>query len=138
MHINQNIGSVEQSSFKQLEHIKLYGKYAVSAADKRSFSRLQIQDVLQLMILSEDTHAIKRQYTLDELRDLESRLILVTSHEAKNRKDVDQFMHVRFILLLIGSYPFLIYYRLCIQYAALVKCLWSCKNREMFPTIAGN
>lgn len=99
-HIKQNIGSVEQSSFKQLEHIQSHGQYSVSSAAKRSFSRVQIQDVVQLNILPEDAYAIKRQYTLDELRDLESRLILVTSQEAKNRKDVDQFIHVSLMFLL--------------------------------------
>ena len=50
--IKQNIGSVEQSSFKQLEHIRSNGQYSVIAATKRSFSRLQIQDVF-LNILPE-------------------------------------------------------------------------------------
>eukprot|EP00731_Ephydatia_muelleri_P002838 Em0001g2838a len=92
-HIKQNIGSVEQSSFKQLEHIRSNGQYSVIAATKRSFSRLQIKDVVFLNILPEEEYAIKRQYTLDELRDLESRLILITSKEAENRNHVDRFIH---------------------------------------------
>ena len=100
-HIKQNIGSVEQSSFKQLEHIRSNGQYSVIAATKRSFSRLQIKDVVFLNILPEEEYAIKRQYTLDELRDLESRLILITSKEAENRNHVDRFIHVRLMLYLI-------------------------------------
>ena len=36
----------------------------------------------------------KHKYTLDELRDLESKLVLITSNNAENRKEVDLFLKV--------------------------------------------
>lgn len=36
----------------------------------------------------------KLKYTLDELRDLESKLVLITSNNAENRKEVDLFLKV--------------------------------------------
>ena len=98
-HIRNNIGSVEESSFSQLENIQLCGQYSVGVAADFPFhsSQLRIQDVVQLCISAGDRPAVTKHYSLDELRDLESRLILVTSCDAMNRNKVDKFIHVRSI-----------------------------------------
>lgn len=94
-HIKQNIGSVEESSFRQLENIQLYGEYSVSVTDLYHCSQSCIQDVVHLNLSTDNPSVVKALYSLDELRDLESRLILVTSCDAKNREKVDLFIHVR-------------------------------------------
>ena len=94
----KNIGSVENSSFRQLENIQLYGLYSVGVqANGYQCQRIQldIRDVIHLSIATDDVSLVKMEYNLDELRDLESRLILVTSCDAKDRKNVDLFLHVR-------------------------------------------
>ena len=98
-HIRNNIGSVEESSFRQLENIQLCGQYSVGVAADFPYhsSQLHIQDVVHLCISTGDRPVVAKHYSLDELRNLESRLILVTSCDDMNRNKVDLFIHVRSI-----------------------------------------
>lgn len=43
---------------------------------------------------------LKTSYSLDDLRDLESKLVLITGSKAENRGEVDQFLNVRYMYTL--------------------------------------
>eukprot|EP00731_Ephydatia_muelleri_P007093 Em0003g1341a len=50
-----------------------------------------IEDVVNVKIITPNESLPKMRYSLDELKDLESRLILITSSKAKDRDKVDQY-----------------------------------------------
>ena len=51
-----------------------------------------------------DKRLPKHKYTLDELRDLESKLVLITSSNAENRKEVDLFLNVSDFCVFVTIY----------------------------------
>ena len=63
----------------------------MSSGDK-SFQN--IHDVIEMKLEEQEKRLPKLKYTLDELRDLESKLVLITSNNAENRKEVDLFLKV--------------------------------------------
>ena len=88
-------GSVEKTSFGQMRNINQYGRYEIGSLKKGIlFGRSETID-LRLMHSGEKKIA-KLQYTLNELRDLESKLVLITGRESKERKEVDLFLNVSF------------------------------------------
>lgn len=85
-------GSVEVTSFGQMENIIEYGHYRVGS-DKPSIFQ-NINNLIHLRLEERNKRLSKKIYTLDELRDLESKLVLITGSKAENRKRVDQFLNV--------------------------------------------
>lgn len=107
--VKETQGSVEVTSFGQMESILNYGHYTI--AGKRNKAMHRIHDVIRLTLVpQEDKTLIKTSYTLDELRDLESKLILITGSKAENRATVEQFLnvstciHIHNIFVLFVSY----------------------------------
>lgn len=91
--VKETQGSVEVTSFGQMESILNYGHYTI--AGKRNMAMHRIHDVIRLTLVPQgDKKLIKTSYTLDELRDLESKLILITGSKAENRATVEQFLNV--------------------------------------------
>ena len=39
-------------------------------------------------------NAVKKEYSLDDLRDLESKLVLITGKYAAGKKEIDKFLKV--------------------------------------------
>ena len=89
--VKETQGSVEVTSIGQLNNIQKYGCYTISSGDK-SFQA--IHDVIEMKLKEQEKRLPKHKYTLDELRDLESKLVLITSNNAENRKEVDLFLKV--------------------------------------------
>ena len=85
-------GSVEVTSFGQMRNIITYGWYKVGSRDGQVVH--SIHDMIQLKLKNTPKQLSKSSYTLDELRDLESKLVLITGSKAENRKEVDQFLNV--------------------------------------------
>ncbi len=88
-------GSVEVTSYGQMDNILTYGRYHVGVSTSQrahgihEVIRLKLDDrCKQLQKLP------KTAYSLDELRDLESKLVLITGSKAENRRRVDQFLNV--------------------------------------------
>ena len=52
-----------------------------------------IHDIIHLTLTERDKRLTKNYYSLNELRDLESRLALIVGKNAKNRTEVGLFMH---------------------------------------------
>jgi len=53
---------------------------------------LDIGDAIKLKILR--STAVKSEYSLDDLRDLESKLVLITGKESAVRNETDKFLNV--------------------------------------------
>ena len=92
--VKKTQASVEVTSFGQMNNIQQYGEYAVG--ERRDEAMDTIHDVIHLTLTPQrGKKLLKTSYSLDELRDLESKLVLITGSKAENRAAVDQFLNVR-------------------------------------------
>ena len=90
-------GSVEVTSFGQMDNIRSYGCYTI--AGKRDMPIHSIHDVIQLTLYPPKMKEVRNtSYSLDELRDLESKLVLITGSKAVNRAAVEHFFNVYTLL----------------------------------------
>ena len=85
-------GSVERSTFGQMSAIIEHGRYIVGAPTLKVVKSIHKIIVVDLRKRGKGLH--KTSYSLDELRDLESKLVLITGSRAENRESVDQFLNV--------------------------------------------
>ena len=91
--VKEALGPVEVTSFGQMESILNCGHYTI--AGKRNLAVHRIHDVIRLNLVPQgDKKLIKTSYTLDELRDLETILVLITGSKEENRAAVEQFLNV--------------------------------------------
>ena len=84
---------MEVTSFELMKNILQYGYYTVEA-------RLgcgSIHDAVRVDL--DDKKLSKKSFTLDELRDLESKLVLITGSKAECRKQVDHFLDVSQVIV---------------------------------------
>ena len=89
-------GSVEVTSYGQMRNILKYGCYEIGTSDQ-SKPEQSIHDLISLKLISRDKQLTKTSYNLDELRDLESKLVLITGSKAENRIEVDHYLDVSFV-----------------------------------------
>ena len=91
--VKETQASVEVTSFGQMNNIFQYGCYTVGSG------RAQIchhyHQVIHLSLRERDKRLTKKSYNLEELRDLESKLVLITGSKAENRAQVELFIDVR-------------------------------------------
>ena len=85
-------GSVEVTSYGQMNNIFEYGCYKVGT--RRPIICKSHSEVISLSLKEREKRLTKRNYNLDELRDLESKLVLITGSKAENRAKVDLFLDV--------------------------------------------
>lgn len=85
-------GSVKETTFEQMNMCFQHGEYKVGESGSSIFTK--VNDIVVLTVEAE--HA--RKYTLDELKDLESKLVLITGSRDDRRKQVDGFLDVSTIL----------------------------------------
>ena len=94
------MGSVEESAFGQLEDITKHGVYVIHVGDRIP---KDIRGLVKVHILKK--HPAKHEYTLEELKDLQSKLALIkgkmTEKEITDMADrfwqVNQLMNVAHI-----------------------------------------
>ena len=84
-------GSIEETTFGQMNNILAYGCYKVGSGKPRICQG--IHEVIQLKLTEHDKTLTKKHYTLNELRDLESKLALIVGKNAENRTEVGIFTH---------------------------------------------
>ena len=95
--MKESQASVEETSFGQMKNIQSCGHYTVGG--KGDLAVDSIHDVIELTLTPQPgKKLLKTRYTLDELRDLESKLVLITGSTADNRAEVDQFQNVKTII----------------------------------------
>lgn len=82
------MGSVEESAFGQLKDITKHGKYIIRVGhgipkDIRSLVKVQVEKL----------HSARHEYTLDDLKDLQSKLALIKGKmtEADTKDMADTF-----------------------------------------------
>ena len=88
-------GSVEKTSFGQMRSINELGYYEIGSIRKGILSSRS--EAIRLKLRKPDDITVtlpKYRYSLDELRDLESKLVLITGTESIERQEVDQFLDV--------------------------------------------
>ena len=87
-------GSVEVTSYGQMRNILRYGIYQVGVASQSKLPQ-NIHDVIFVKLNPPKEKLLtKTFYNLDELRDLESKLVLITGSKAANRTEVDHYLNV--------------------------------------------
>ena len=78
-----------------MNNINYYGVYEVGSSKKGIL--VSRSEGIQLRLRESRSKRIhKLHYNLDELRDLESKLVLITGRETKERKEVDLFLDVSY------------------------------------------
>ena len=93
--VKKTQGSVEVTSYGQMDNIFEYGCYNVGI--KQPFIAKNHSDLVSLHLkerINDVKHLAKKSYNLEELRDLESKLVLITGNNADNRKKVELFINV--------------------------------------------
>ena len=84
---------MEETSFGQMNNIQSCGHYTVGG--KKDIAMGSIHEVIHLQLTPEGgKELVKTSYSLNDLRDLESKLVLITGSKADNRAQVDQFLDV--------------------------------------------
>ncbi len=90
-------GSVEVTSYGQMRNILRYGIYHIGVTNQSKLAQ-SIHDVISIKLIPKDKPLTKTTYNLDELRDLESKLVLITGSKAENRTEVDHYLNVSALL----------------------------------------
>lgn len=83
---------MEVTSYGQMRNILNYGRYQVGVTIQ-STPVHSIHDLISLKLVVRDKK-FKTLYNLDDLRDLESKLVLITGSKAENRTEVDHYLNV--------------------------------------------
>ena len=89
---------VQVSSFVKMKSILTYGHYRVGAKTTQTVH--SIHDMIHLELEDTGKQLPQNNFSLGDLRDLESKLVLITGSKSENRKEVDQFLNVSYFLLL--------------------------------------
>ena len=90
--VKETQGSVEVTSFGKMRNILAYGCYSVGSKSPQAAH--SIHEMVHLKLENTGKLLSKTNFSLDDLRDLESKLVLITGSKAENRKEVDQFLNV--------------------------------------------
>ena len=83
---------MEDTSYGQMNNINRYGSYTIGSGRKNIHtSRSQ---VIRLTLSGSEKRLPKVNYSLDDISDLESKLVLITGREPDEIKRVELFLHV--------------------------------------------
>ena len=83
-------GSVETTSYGQMNNILKYGTYRVGFKKNAR----TVHDLISVTLSQLCQNIVKWKYSLDELRDLESKLVLICGNKAENRVEVEHYLNV--------------------------------------------
>ena len=83
---------MELTTYGQMNNIFNYGCYTIGS-DRTKICQ-NYHEVIHLSLEEKDKPLTKKSYKLDELRDLESKLVLITGSKAENREQVNIFLDV--------------------------------------------
>ena len=92
-------GSVAKSSLLDAQAINESGVYRIGCLSKDaslSTEKLTIDKVIQLSV-PQGTLGEHKCYSLDELKDLQSKLMLIAAKASKGKEEVDRFVDVSFL-----------------------------------------
>ena len=95
---------MEESSFGQMKNINKYGSYTIGT--NAPIVETRLANVIKLRLKTRGKSVQQSSYTLDELRDLESKLVLITGKDSKEKEEVYLFSNVS------GMFVMEIWYRM--------------------------
>ena len=116
-----------------MKNIFHFGCYTVGSSEPIICH--DIHEVIYLSLIKKTGHLPKKGYNLDELRDLESKLVLITGSNAENRAEVDTFIDVstlgmpqsNIILSSISYFHRLLHKQLaCLAIGVHIQCRFMC------------
>ena len=87
-------GTVQITSYGLMNDIFQYGCYFIGSEEPQIYHHYDEVITLSLQEKEGDKRLTKKTYSLEELRDLESKLVLITGSMSEYRKDVDIFIDV--------------------------------------------
>ena len=73
-----------------MANILKYGTYRVGFKKNAR----TVHDLISVILTCQDEELVKSNYTLDELRDLESKLVLICGNNAENKAEVNHYLNV--------------------------------------------
>ena len=85
-------GSVEVTSVNQVDDINKYGAYTIYCDEQNQMQ--SIENAVSLKIAR--VKAAKRDYSFNDLRDLESKLALIRGRSTKKAPEMDRFLNVSY------------------------------------------
>ena len=91
-YIRKMQGSVETTAYGQLDKILNRGLYRVGTT--RQNESISISTLITVSFPNEMDQQLQQVYNLDELRDLESKLVLIAGNRPECRQEVDLFLNV--------------------------------------------
>lgn len=91
-------GSVAMSSLMEAKTFNEHGIYSVGCHNEDESSslvpeHLTLPNVIKLRVSTGNT-GNSREYTLDDLKDLQSKLMLIAAKASHGKQDVDRFVDV--------------------------------------------
>ena len=92
--VRETQGSVEKTSFGQMKNINELGVYEIGSIRVRRLESLSEAICIRLRKPGNEKKLPQYKYNFNELRDLESKLVLITGSESSERKKVDMFLDV--------------------------------------------
>ena len=93
-------GSVETTSVNQVEDINNYGAYTISCEGEKLLQSIESAVSLKITRIN----AAKKIYSFNDLRDLESKLVLIRGRSTKGGKEITRFLDVSAIVTYIYGY----------------------------------
>ena len=90
-------GSVETTSVNQVDNINNYGAYTINCKEKKLLQ--SIESAVSLKITQ--INAAKKIYSFDDLKDLESKLVLIRGRSTNGGKEITRFLDVSAIVTYI-------------------------------------
>lgn len=84
-------GSMESTAIMNVKDINKCGEYSISCSEKKPM--LCIADAITLRI--HRPNAVKKEYSYNDLCDLESKLVLITGKYSTDKDDTKKFSDVR-------------------------------------------
>ena len=88
--LKETQGSFEVSAISKVLDINKCGEYIISSTEE--IPLLFIGDAIKLKI--HRFNAVKQEYSLDDLRDLESKLVLITGKHTAEKAKTENFLNV--------------------------------------------
>ena len=119
--VEKSHGSVAKSSLMEAKAINEHGVYRVGCVSEdveKSIETLTLDAVIRLKLPADE-----KRFTLDDLKDLQSKLMLIAAKASHGKEDVDQFVDVSLVPKFQASLFFL--------FNIWTKCQWEAMVLEI-------
>ena len=93
-------GSFKVTLISKVNDINQWGEYKICSSEE--IPLLFIGDAIKLTI--HRPNAVKQEYSLDDLQDLESKLVLITDKHTVGKVETDKFLNVCMNLYILVYY----------------------------------